>query len=499
MESEPEPLRPAGATPATYAIATWLCLRLLGVCLLANFASLLPQVPGLVGSAGINPLAAAMAARTADFDLTRLPAVPSLFWLSTADWFLVAVTWAGLLAGVAVTLGCATRAACVLAYVINVSFHAVEPAQFGWFNWPFDDLLTETCFLAVFLCPGGFWSSPTQLRCAPRWARWLALWLLFRLFFGTGFTKLVNGGAWSDFSALHSFLVTQMFPSPLAPWLQELPHAVLRTLAAIALAIELLAPWLFWWSGRPARWAASAAIALMIGILAAGSFRGFNLLSIGLLALCFDDDTLRRWLPRAVAARVRVLPSERRSRWPGALVGALVSALVVTASLGPLTQQLTGKPASELPAAGVSAALQPFHLATNYFMFCWLPPERLGLVVQGTHDGEHWLDYQPHHLPAAVDRPLHWCAPATDHLGFCLWLAAYGPPEAAADWLPQLLERLRSGEPAVRALFAGAPFGDTPPSQVRAALYRYRFAPAAERAHGICWQRDLLAVHTTTR
>ncbi|MGA8877152.1 MAG: lipase maturation factor family protein, partial [Candidatus Korobacteraceae bacterium] len=57
-------------------------------------------------------------------------------------------------------------------------------------------------------------------------------------------------------------------------------------------------------------------------------------------------------------------------------------------------------------------------------------------------------------------------------------------------------ERLLAGAPDVLALFAGNPFPQAPPKQVRAMLWQYWFNSMAEkRATGMWWRRNLLGLY----
>jgi lipase maturation factor 1 len=81
-------------------------------------------------------------------------------------------------------------------------------------------------------------------------------------------------------------------------------------------------------------------------------------------------------------------------------------------------------------------------------------------------------------------------APHQPRLDWQMWFAAL---ERCEDnpWLSRFMERLRAGEPAVRALLARDPFGDAPPAYVRAQLFDYHFTSLAElRASGAWWTRQ---------
>src|SRR5712692_7626552 len=73
--------------PRTYALATWLFLRLLGVVYLTAFWSLAVQILGLVGSNGILPARLYMEGAR-NLGAERFFVLPTAVWLSTSDVFL---------------------------------------------------------------------------------------------------------------------------------------------------------------------------------------------------------------------------------------------------------------------------------------------------------------------------------------------------------------------------------------------------------------------------
>src|SRR5438093_6626288 len=78
----------------TYALATWLFLRLLGLIYLAAFLSLAAQIKGLVGSSGILPAAEFLVPRR-HWGKLRFLSIPTLCWVSASDRFLSLLAWGG--------------------------------------------------------------------------------------------------------------------------------------------------------------------------------------------------------------------------------------------------------------------------------------------------------------------------------------------------------------------------------------------------------------------
>jgi hypothetical protein len=59
--------------------------------------------------------------------------------------------------------------------------------------------------------------------------------------------------------------------------------------------------------------------------------------------------------------------------------------------------------------------------------------------------------------------------------------------------------RLLSGDKDVLALFAGNPFAQAPPHQVRAVLWQYWFTTSAEKQiTGAWWRREMLGLYAPT-
>ena len=73
-----------------------------------------------------------------------------------------------------------------------------------------------------------------------------------------------------------------------------------------------------------------------------------------------------------------------------------------------------------------------------------------------------------------------------------MWFAAIG--NESRDWFPNLFQRLLHGSPEVLSLLEENPFPDSPPKQVRAMLYQYRFT-APEEKHTQWWERQQTGIY----
>ena len=488
---------PSNAVPVTYRISRCVYLRLLAVCLGCGFWSLWQQAAGLIGPQGITPLSDLMSGLARAYGSGAFWHSPSLFWLSSEAWFVQAVAGLGAVASVLLFFGIAPRACCILGYVAWLSFRSIDDGPVFWFNFPYDDLQTEAVFLGIFVAPAGLWPWRPKADL-PRWVHWLLVWFLFRVMFGPGITKVMFHGPWRDLSAVGDFLLTMPHPTAAAAWFAELPRWLLQGMTAFTLACEVLCPFLFFVPGRARRLAAVAGIGLMVGIQVVCSIRGFQPLTMGLLLLLWDDAALRRLVPvrwrreRVAPPSDRASPgaSEQGHGWRRVFAGVVV-VLCVAASIGPFLSQF-GVPVRPAALARVDAALRPFRIASCYTMFCIVPAERYGLVVQGSDDGENWRDYEPLGIPSREERAPVLFAPYHDYLGFKLWFAGFCPP-SQDGWLRVLQHRLLAGEPAVTRLFAKAPFAGAP-KWVRIAWFRFCFATPEQRAMGQFWVREGLGI-----
>jgi hypothetical protein len=148
-------------------------------------------------------------------------------------------------------------------------------------------------------------------------------------------------------------------------------------------------------------------------------------------------------------------------------------------------------PRIPLPTSPV-AALEPLRIANRYGLFAVMTRGRYEIEFQGSNDGEHWTTYPFLYKPQNPDERPRIYAPYQPRFDWNLWFASLG------SWrenviVPSAEERLLAGAPDVLDLFAGNPFPQHPPKQVRAILWQYWFTSLAEkRTSGMWWRRQLI-------
>jgi hypothetical protein len=486
------------ATRPGYLLSRWLFLRLLGVVYAVAFASLAVQVTGLVGSGGILPVRDFLARAHALYGGAAYRLFPTLCWLDAGDGMLRGLAWGGVALALLLVAGVAQVPVLLLLWMLYLSL-SVAGQTFLWFQW--DALLLETGLLAVLYAPGGWRPSLSRARAPSAAARWLVWWLVFRLMFLSGVTKLASGDpAWRHLTALDYHFWTQPLPPWTAWYAHRLPAWAHRAMTVVILAVELGAPWLIFVPDRrnAARRAACAALVLgQLGIAATGNYGFFNLLSVVLCLSLLDDAALGRVLPLRLTATG---PEPRVRR---VVIGALAPVLAGLAALAfarEIAQTLPGaQGALDNP---LLRAVAPLRSVNGYGLFRVMTTERPEIVIEGSRDGVAWREYAFRWKPGDVTRRPRFVAPHQPRLDWQMWFAALDP-DGARDWLVPLLDRLLEGSPAVLALLGPSPFPGAPgapaapPRYVRLAYWRYRFTTPEERARtGAWWHREFVGFLT---
>ena len=457
--------------PERYELTSWLFLRLLGAIYVAAFASLAVQIQGLVGSDGILPVGEYLDAahRALGGDAYRL--VPTLFWLNSSDSALMFGAIVGVVLALLVVFDRWTRPALVGLFVLYLSY-LYAGQDFMTFQW--DSLLLETGFLAIFLTGG----SGIVV--------WLYRWLAFRYFFLAGAAKVLSGDStWRNLTALDYHFWSQPLPTPLAWYAAQLPHWLLAVGTAATLATELGCVFLIFLPRRPRAVAACALLFFQALILLTGNYNFFNVLSMSLCLLLFDDAALRHLTPGRLESWVR-----QRAPRPGrsaTMLAAAIALLVVPVGLDRIWGVFTR---TELPVLGaVSSLVSPLSIVNAYGLFAVMTTARPEIAIEGSADGRTWREYIFPYKPGPLNRALPWNVPHQPRLDWQMWFAALGNVRAN-PWIVSLMLRLLQGSPPVLGLFASNPFPEHPPRYIRAMLYGYRFAdPITHRATGQWWIR----------
>ena len=466
----------------TYEVANALFLRLLGLCYLAAFVSLWVQIDGLVGARGILPVSEFLEWVRGQTGAGRYWLLPTLSWISASDAALHLQCAAGVAVSLLLVAGLVPAWSALAAWGLYLSL-SIAGQQFLGFQW--DVLLTEAGLLAVFLAPPALRLLRRRL-ASPRLARFLLVWLLFRLMLSSGAVKLVSHDpAWRSLTALRVHYETQPLPPWTAWFVHQLSPAFQTASCVFLFFVELAVPFLYFAPRRLRLFACAMTVLLQVLIASTGNYAFFNLLTIALAVLLVDDKTLRRRAPAAAGAPPGPKPWPRALLVPAAVLLLAASAAPFLASIG-LRSTIPG------PLIAAYRAIAPLRSTNGYGLFAVMTTERHEIVVEGSDDGTDWKPYEFRWKPGDPMRRPRFVAPHQPRLDWQMWFAALGSWDQS-PWLERFLAGLLEGSPAVQALLANDPFAGRPPRYLRTMLYDYRFTDAAERRRtGAWWRRRAL-------
>jgi predicted DCC family thiol-disulfide oxidoreductase YuxK len=471
----------------TYALASWVFLRLLGLVYLIAFVSLATQIVGLVGHDGILPASLYMDQTRrvlADVGLDRFRLLPTLTWFSASDVFLRGLCWSGAATALMVIAGVLPAVALPLLWLLYLSLSIVS-RDFLSYQW--DALLLETGVLAMFVAPPTLRHRLRDCVDPPRLSVWLLWWLLFRLMFGSGAVKLASGDpAWRGLTALTFHFWTQPLPTPIAWYADRLPAGWLKTSTAAVLAIELIAPLAMLGPRRMRSLACGLFVGLQTLIALTGNYAFFNVLTVSLCLFLLDDATLERFMAPAASATVPRNGSGAVRRLAVRIVALVTVPVSLFLFMGSLGIELPGW----VFVAPLAAIVEPFRSVNTYGLFAVMTTARPEIIVEGSDDGTVWKAYDFKDKPTDVHQTPPWVAPHQPRLDWQMWFAALGHYDSEI-WFRSFCVRLLQGSPDVLRLLQRDPFGGRPPRYIRARLYQYHFADAATRhTAGVWWTRE---------
>lgn len=474
--------------PPTYWLTRFMILRLLGIIYAVAFLVTINQIVPLIGSDGLLPVgdyldmvSSALGSATAGF--LRLP---SIFWVWHSDTALLTMAWIGFVLSCMVVAGFANAPLLTVLWFLYLSFIHVGQE---WYGYGWEIQLTETGFLAIFLCPLVDW-RPFPRAAPPKPIIVLFRWLTLRVMLGAGLIKIRGDAVWRNGTALNYHFETQPLPGPLSRWFHFLPHPLLKAGVWLNHLAELVAPWFVFWPRLARHIAGAVIVVFQLVIIASGNLSFLNWLTIVPALACFDDGFWKKLLPRrlvrladtAAAAGVTSKPM-RNTAW-------VITGIVALLSVRPAVNMLS-------PVQIMNTSFDPLDLVNTYGAFGTVGRERLNVVFEGTmdelpDDNAQWKEYVYKGLPVALDKRPPLVAPYQLRLDWQMWFAAMSSPEEY-PWTLRLVSKLLRNDPNATGLFAVNPFPGKPPRYIRAVLYRYSFARPGN-PEGRWWNRTRLGM-----
>jgi hypothetical protein len=534
-------------------IPRWIFLRALGLIYFSAFFSLIFQIRGLIGPAGILPAGDYLRAVAESTGRARLWYAPTFFWVSSTSHMLMAVCWIGIVASILVVLNMWPRGALFACFVCFLSFVAAAGEFSGYQS---DGMLLEAGFISLFFAPHGLRPGLGLIHPPIRASVFLLLWEWFRIYFESGIAKIASGDPeWRHFTAMDEYYQNGPLPTWIGWYVQHFPHWFHAATAFGTLALELVLVWMLF---LPRRWRIVCFFIVtpwQTGIILTANYAFLNHLVLALGFLLLDDRFLIRFVPQRWRESLpqtspdpsgATVPCEPQRNafdshsilttggasaqtttdpaiqgYSGADKGgaggdAAASGLgILQRHLASLQLALTGVmfawilysstvlllwmlwPRAPLPSTPV-VALEPFRIADRYGLFATMTRGRYEIEFQGSQDGQVWVAYPFRHKPQDPRKAPGIYAPYQPRFDWNLWFASLG------EWrsnpiVPRTEERLLTGSADVLALFAGNPFPGNPPRQVRAVIWQYWFStPEEKRAQGVWWTRQLQGLYAPT-
>jgi hypothetical protein len=467
-------------TVDNYHLASGLFIKLLAVIYFAAFFSLGIQITGLVGADGILPFSELL-----DYIYQNHGAIawlykPTLFWFVSSDFALQAVTVSGCIVSLLLFFGIKPRLSLVVLFVLYLSLlHAGQ--IFLMFQW--DTLLLEAGFLAIFLTGG-----PSSL------ILFLFHWLLFRLRFMSGVSKIASGDpSWANLTTLNYYFETQPLPHIGAWYFHQLPEWILQGGVLLVLFSELVVPFFIFLSRKFRLSAAAITIVMQLIIIATSNHNWINLLTITLCLFLLDDDLLKKTLPRFLHFYISVdkeLEGNKKIVKPNYML-PIFAFMILVSSVSAFTGMVSNIFIPDV-LKKTTHIVRLWGIGHIFHVFPNMQIERHELQIEGSDDGIEWKVYEFKYKPGALDEKPAFIIPHQPRLDWMIWFVP-PRPENMQYWFERFLTQLHQGAPQVTALLKHNPFSDKPPRYLRVQVYQYWFTSQKERADsGHWWRREYL-------
>ena len=469
--------------PPAYWLTRFLILRLLGAVYAVAFLVAINQIIPLIGEHGLLPIGNYLKQVSATLGSTGagFARLPSLFWFWHSDMALLTVSWIGFILSLVVVAGYANAPLLGVLWALYLSI--VHLGQ-DWYGYGWEIQLTETGFLAIFLCPLVD-MRPFPKRPPPLAVIILFRWLIFRIMLGSGLIKIRGDETWRNGTVLFYHFETQPIPGPLSRWFHFLPRILLKAGVWFNWLAELAAPWCVFWPHVARHIAGVIIILFQVALILSGNLAFLNWLTIIPALACMDDSFWARILPRALVRRAEQAANNAEPSKPMITTAWIIAGIVALLSIQPAANLFSTNQV-------MNGSYDPLELVNTYGAFGSVGQARTNVVFEGTADDTTggkavWKPYIYRYLPTLPQQAPPQIAPYQPHLDWQMWFAAMSTPDQY-PWIYNLVYKLLHNDPGAVSLFAGNPFPGKPPRFIRATLYRYQFAKPGN-PQGLYWNR----------
>src|SRR6266849_2439960 len=399
-------------------IPRWLFLRALGVIYFSAFYSLIFQIRGLIGPAGILPASEYLQAVTESVGHARYWYAPTLVWFSSSSEVLSGLCWVGMAAAILLVFNLWPRGMLAICFVCFLSSVSAAGEFSGYQS---DGMLLEAGFIALFFAPGGLRPGLAENRPPIRAALFLLQWECFRIYFESGVAKIASGDPeWRHFTAMDEYYQNGPLPTWIGWYVDHLPHWFHAATASGTLALELILVWTMFLPRRGRMAGFLIVTPFEIGIILTANYTFLNYLVLVLGILLLDDRFLLRFLPRGWAIPARRNLEERvaaeppaagnnateapgwlmRGRALAAAAGLWLSGVMMGWILYATAALLLRGMLGTMPVpSGPVVTLEPFRIANAYGLFAIMTRARYEIEFQGSSDGKTWIAYPFRYKP----------------------------------------------------------------------------------------------------
>jgi hypothetical protein len=489
-------------------IPRWLFLRALAVIYFSAFFSLVFQIHGLIGQAGILPADSYLQAVAQSFGpWKRLWFAPTLLWWSSGPHMLSALCWVGMLASVLLLVNFWPRGMLVICFVCFLSF--IAAAQ-DFASYQSDGMLLEAGFICLFFAPPGLRPGLGAGHPPSRASLFLLQWEWFRIYFQSGAVKLLSGDVeWRNFTAMDEYYQNGPLPTWIGWYVQHLPHWFHAAATFGTLAMELGLVWMLFLPRRFRIICFFIVTIWQVPVILTANYCFLNYLVLVMGVLLLDDRFVQgilpeKWKPRIAAEASAPEPASAPTSQGGRVrlyrhaFGLSFSAVMLSWVFYATTAEMIWMFVRAPLPPGPVEALEPFRIANQYGLFAVMTRGRYEIEFQGSMDGEHWVAYPFRYKPQDPAQAPGIYAPYHPRFDWNLWFASLGGWRDY-PFVPNTEFLLLTNDKDVLALFAGNPFAREPPRQVRAVLWQYWFTTMAEkRSTGMWWRRQMLGLYAPT-
>ena len=508
------------AGPRDRFVPRWIFLRALAAIYFSAFLALVYQIKGLIGPQGILP-AQQFLREIAGAGALRYWYAPTLYWISSGNHALMAITWIGLIASIAAFLNAWPRLSFFICFVCFLSFVCAAGDFSGYQS---DGMLLEAGIIALFFVPRGLWPGLGINSPPARASLFLLLWEWFRIYFESGIVKLLSGDPeWRHLTAMDEYYQNGPLPTWIGWYVQHLPHWFQVGTAGATLVMEIAIVWMLFLPRRARLICFFIVTPWEIGVILTANYAFLNYLVFFLGFLLLDDRSVRWLTPARFRPVLDAVPQQAQSesaepslsitspqteapepaprirrgfREHFAAVRLAIAAVLLTWIAYDTTVELIRMPWPDAPLPTTPiVALEPFRIANRYGLFAVMTRGRYEIEFRGSDDGQNWKPYLFCHKPQALNQAPGIYAPYQPRFDWNLWFASLEDWQQATI-VPLTEEHLLQADPEVLSLFCGNPFANAPPKYIKAVLWQYWFTTMAEeRQTGDWWRRELLGLY----